>query len=464
MEPHEIKMENETICAISTPPGVGGIAVIRVSGPEAIGIVDKIFNGSKPLSGLKTHTAHFGTITSPDGQPLDEVVTTIFKSPHSFTGEDTVEISTHGSLYIQQELLNILIHNGCRLAHAGEFTRRAFTNGRLDLARAEAVADIIAARSKAAHRLAASQMKGDFSRRLKTLRDSLTNLAALLELELDFSEEDVTFASREHLMQIATDVNKEINRLHDSFAAGNAIRNGIPVAIVGATNAGKSSLLNTLIGDDRAIVSNIHGTTRDTVEETITIGDYQFRFIDTAGIRDSDDTIEKIGIERSLRAMEQADIILHVNDISCGIDRQIAERINNTTRLRQDATPQVITILNKIDIADSTDTKDQDIIKISTVTGAGIKTLRERLLEIAHGMISGLSNGDIIVTNTRHVQALSRSSESSRRLIDGLNTDLPGDLIAQDLRETINHLATITGDIPSSEILNTIFSRFCIGK
>lgn len=290
----------DTICAISTPPGVGGIAVIRISGPQAIAVADRVWHG-KSLSETAGHTARFGRITDPSrgGEMLDEAVATVFRAPASFTGEDVVELSVHGSRYVQRRLLEMLTGNGARLAEAGEFTRRAFANGKMDLAQAEAVADVIASNSRASHRLAASQMKGCFSRRLEELRDKLLDLASLLELELDFSEEEVEFASRERLREIATEIHSEVSRLEKSFSAGSAIKDGIPVAIVGPTNAGKSSLLNLLLGEDRAIVSDIHGTTRDTIEDTLEIGDYLFRFIDTAGLRDTSDPIEALEIGRA---------------------------------------------------------------------------------------------------------------------------------------------------------------------
>lgn len=314
----------DTICAISTPPGVGGIAVIRVSGPQAIAVADRVWHG-KSLSGTAGHTARFGRITDPSrgGEMLDEAVATVFRAPASFTGEDVVELSVHGSRYVQRRLLEMLTGNGARLAEAGEFTRRAFANGKMDLAQAEAVADVIASNSRASHRLAASQMKGCFSRRLEELRDKLLDLASLLELELDFSEEEVEFASRERLREIATEIHTEVSRLEKSFSAGSAIKDGIPVAIVGPTNAGKSSLLNLLLGEDRAIVSDIHGTTRDTIEDTLEIGDYLFRFIDTAGLRDTSDPIEALGIERSRQALSRAAIIISVVDASCPLPSPI---------------------------------------------------------------------------------------------------------------------------------------------
>lgn len=346
----------DTICAISTPPGVGGIAVIRISGPQAIAVADRVWHG-KSLSDTAGHTARFGRITDPSrgGEMLDEAVATVFRAPASFTGEDVVELSVHGSRYVQRRLLEMLTGNGARLAEAGEFTRRAFANGKMDLAQAEAVADVIASNSRASHRLAASQMKGCFSRRLEELRDKLLDLASLLELELDFSEEEVEFASRERLREIATEIHTEVSRLEKSFSAGSAIKDGIPVAIVGPTNAGKSSLLNLLLGEDRAIVSDIHGTTRDTIEDTLEIGDYLFRFIDTAGLRDTSDPIEALGIERSRQALSRAAIIISVVDASCPLPSPILPEISDDNQEKHasgEMQPFVPTILllNKSDL------------------------------------------------------------------------------------------------------------------
>ncbi|MDE5786516.1 MAG: tRNA uridine-5-carboxymethylaminomethyl(34) synthesis GTPase MnmE, partial [Duncaniella sp.] len=325
--------DNSTICAISTPPGIGGIAVARISGPRAIEITDTIWQGL-PLTDAASHTAHLGTIVDAEGAILDQGVATVYRAPRSFTGENTVELSVHGSTYIQRRLIETLISAGCTLAQPGEFTRRAFAAGKMDLAEAEAIADVIASNSRAAHRIAVTQMKGAYSRRLNDLRSQLLELAALLELELDFSEEDVEFASRENLRNIASDIHAEVTRLHSSFAAGQAIKDGIPVAIVGATNAGKSSLLNTLIGDDRAIVSDIHGTTRDTIEETLETGDYLFRFIDTAGLRETDDTIEQIGIQRSRQAIDRAMITILVIDPAAPIDSTIVDSTISTDPTR----------------------------------------------------------------------------------------------------------------------------------
>jgi tRNA modification GTPase len=386
-----------------------------------------------------------------------------------------VEFAVHGSRYNQRQLLNVLTSVGARIAEPGEFTRRAFMNGKLDLAEAEAIADVIAADSRAAHRIAANQMRGQFSQRLASLRAQLVDLASLLELELDFSEEDVEFADRRRLIALAQQVNDEISRLHRSFAAGSAIKDGIPVAIVGATNAGKSSLLNALVGDDRAIVSDIHGTTRDTIEETISIGDYTFRFIDTAGLRRTDDIIEQQGIIRSQQAIAKARIVISVVDSTEALDTSILEQAAQP--LRESDTPGYLIIaLNKSDLkaCNSTIAQAEEFAKslpphhaitakISTITGQGLNDLQQALTTAAETDNQSADEG-ILVTNARHAQALSDALTSTRNTIDALHQNLPGDLIAQHLRATIAHLASITGDIPSSEILNTIFSRFCIGK
>lgn len=470
----QLLINNDTICAISTPHGVGGIAVIRLSGPRAITIADSIWRG-KALADTPGHRCRLGDITDADGNILDNCVATVFRGPHSFTGEDTIEFAVHGSRYIQRALLDTLISRGARLAEAGEYTRRAFTAGHLDLAQAEAVADVIASNSRAAHRLAIKQMRGSFSQRLDSLRDRLIELASLLELELDFSEEEVEFASRKSLRRLATEIHDEVSRLADSFASGRAIKDGIPVAIVGATNAGKSSLLNVLIGDNRAIVSDIHGTTRDTIEETIELGDYHFRFIDTAGLRHTDDAIEQIGIERSRQAIDRAVIVILVIDPAAPLDPDILAAASAPLA----AAPRpgdLISLINKSDsatprqLAATTDTlRDYSqspnfhILSVSALTGEGIDSLRQTLVDIARRE-EGSADEGLLVTNLRHAQSLRAAAESTARVIAGLDTDLSGDLIAQDLRQTIHHLSSITGAITTTDILTTIFSRFCIGK
>lgn len=475
---------NDTICAISTPPGVGGIAVIRISGPQALETADRIWRGA-PLAQAEARTLHTGHIVDPanNGEMLDQAVAAIFHDPASFTGEDTVELSVHGSRYVQRRLLEVLCDNGCRMAHPGEFTRRAFANGKIDLAQAEAIADVIASESRAAHRLAASQMKGQFSARLNQLRDKLLEIASLLELELDFSEEEVEFASRSRLTALAEDLHDELTRLADSFAAGNAIKEGIPVAIIGPTNAGKSSLLNLILGQQRAIVSDIHGTTRDTIEDTLAIGDYTFRFIDTAGLRHTDDPIENLGIERTRQAAANAAITLLVVDATRPLPSP-ADLGLPSTDLPADGNPglpasanttlggnSVILLLNKTDLPGAIITlpvplpyRATDLIPISARTGVGHDALLERLTDHARRLSGDTGQDTILVTNLRHAQALQAAAETTAALLAGLSANIPGDLLAQDLRATIHHLSTITGTLTTPDILTTIFSRFCIGK
>lgn len=482
-------MTNETICAVSTPPGVGGIAVIRVSGPDAISAVDSLWKG-RPLIDVASHTAHLGTILDSQREPLDQCVATIYRAPASYTGEDTVEISVHGSIYIQQELVNTLCLNGCRLAEPGEFTRRAFTAGHLDLTQAEAVADMISSSSRAAHRLAMNQMRGGVSQRLRELRDKLLELSALLELELDFSEEDVEFASRRRLTEISTDVANEIDRLLKSFASGSAIKDGIPVAIVGPTNAGKSSLLNALIGEERAIVSDIHGTTRDTIEETINIDDYRYRFIDTAGLRSTTDSIEQIGIRRSHDAIARARVVIALNPVNAPLDMDTMQAAQSV--LQSDTPGYLIIVLSKSDIAPLPETEQAArqfidtqkapegharLITLSTKQKEPAQALTPQSKEIKEDGTTKLltvlkeigrqemaTPDTVMITNLRHRQALLKARETAQAVVEALKQNLPGDLIAQDLRATIHHLSTIIGEIPAPEILQTIFHRFCIGK
>ena len=449
---------DDTICAISTAPGTGGIAVARVSGHNAITIVSKIWKG-KNLNDVASHSAHLGIVYDSNGEILDEAVATVFRNPNSFTGEDVVELSIHGSRWIQSQLIQSLITAGCRMALPGEFTRRAFAAGRLDLAQAEAVADVISSSSKAAHRMAMSQMRGAFSKKIDAMRDELVQLASLLELELDFSEEDVEFASRNRLLEIADTLSAQLKRGAASFRAGQAIKDGIPVAIVGNTNAGKSSLLNALVEDDRAIVSDIHGTTRDVVEDTIEIGEYLIRFQDTAGLRQTEDPIEQLGIERSHSVASAANIVIYV------VDSSIASNPEETAR----ELPHIdIIVANKTDLPQQFDSATWQkvyptatILPCSARNGKGIDTLRQTICDLLR---ADTSEDDIIVANARHAQSLAEAAANLEALSAALRNGIPTDLAAQDLRAAIHHLSTITGTITTPEILQNIFKNFCIGK
>ncbi len=465
--------DEDTICAVSTPPGVGGIAVIRVSGKKAIPVTDTIFRPKGKggdLSQRSSHTLAYGEIYDGAGEVLDEVVVSLFRAPHSYTGEDTVEISCHGSVYIARRIIERLIDSGCRGAAPGEFTRRAFVNGRLDLSQAEAVADLIASTSAASHRVAMNQMRGGFSRELADLRARLLKFVSLIELELDFSEEDVEFADRTQLIALADHIEQVINRLADSFSRGNAIKNGIPTIIIGETNAGKSTLLNRLLREERALVSDIHGTTRDTVEDVIDLQGVTFRFIDTAGIRETQDTVENMGIERTFSKLEQADIVLWMIDGTQpdGQLRELADRIVPRCEGKH-----LFAVINKIDLLASEQIENKrnlletfsipqkHILRLSAKNDTDIAGVEMALSSLAH---TGVAQNDTIVTNIRHYEALVRAQESIRRARRGLAENYPGDLLSQDIRETMHHLGEITGEITTDEILSNIFKNFCIGK
>ena len=464
------RLFEDTICAISTAPGCGGIAVVRVSGRDAMAIVARCWKGAD-IDKMTSHTAHLGHIIDTDGTILDEVVLIPFRAPRSFTGEDVIEISCHGSTWIQQELLNVLISCGCRIATAGEFTRRAFANGRMDLSQAEAVADVIASSSRAAHRIAMSQMRGAFSRKIGELRDSLLEFVSLMELELDFSEEEVEFADRSHLLKLATNIRNVIMHLADSFAMGNAIKNGVPVAIVGETNAGKSTLLNLLLGDDRAIVSDIHGTTRDVIEDTITIDGVLYRFIDTAGIRDTTDHIESLGIERTFRKLDDAAIVLWIIDGTAPVSDMAAISGKIIPRCTGKS---LIAVINKDDSLDeskrTTITHELQklmlgnghIINISARQHTNIGNLLNLLRQAAS--LPENDTNEVVVTNARHYEALYNAGQAITRAIDGLQQGISGDFISQDIRECMHYLGEITGEITTTDILTQIFSHFCIGK
>ena len=472
---------DDTICAIATAQG-GAIGTIRVSGKEAITITDKIFTpASGPtLSGRKPYTLTFGHINGENGEIVDEVLVSLFRGPHSYTGEDSTEISCHGSSYILQQVMQLLIKNGCRAAGPGEFTQRAFLNGKMDLSQAEAVADLIASTSTASHRMAMNQMRGGFSRELSLLREKLLHLTSLMELELDFSDhEELEFADRSELSQIASQVEGVINGLVQSFSVGNAIKNGIPVAIIGETNAGKSTLLNALLNEERAIVSDIHGTTRDVIEDTMNIKGILFRFIDTAGIRETSDTIESIGIERSFQKLDQASIVLWV------IDSTEAETQINA--LKDKVIPRcegkkLILVMNKCDMVNNAEQSDclkepsgatilnpadsgmnYEMISIAAKQREGITELQELLVKAA--ALPEVTQNDVVVSNVRHYEALSHALEAIHRVQEGMSIGLSGDLVSQDLRECLFHLAEIVGgEITNDEVLGNIFKNFCIGK
>ena len=463
----------DTICALATPHGMGAIALVRVSGPQAISIIATMFQHNGKLleiSKIVSHKAYHGHLIN-NGELLDEVLVTFFKAPHSFTGEDSAEISMHGSVYVQEKLLQVLIANGCRMAEAGEFTRRAFVNGKFDLAQAEAIADLISSESEAAHRVAINQLKGGFSKELQELRSKLLEMTALMELELDFSEEDVEFADRNQLKALLEETLSHVNRLKDSFRLGNAIKNGVPVAIVGQTNTGKSTLLNALLGEDRAIVSDIAGTTRDTIEETLNISGTLFRFVDTAGLRDTHETIEKIGIERSYQKIAEATVVIGMLDATKGSGNlifaahEILERIDLEHQ-------KLILCINKVDtlsdegetllgqLRTDLDNEDISVICLSAKQHFGLNDLYNVL---KHGR--PLAAPDVtLVTNVRHYEALSHACEALDQVKEGLQMNVPTDLISHDLREAIHYLGSITGEITTDEVLGSIFSRFCIGK
>ena len=463
-------IDQKTICAISTPPGIGGIAVIRISGKDAIPIADKVYRSplsGKKLAGQKANTLHFGVIQS-GGTLVDEVVIGIFKAPHSFTGEDIIEISCHGSVFIQQQILQLLILEGARMAQPGEFTQRAFLNGKMDLSQAEAVADLIASGNAAAHKMALTQMRGGFSREINQLRSELLRFAALVELELDFAEEDVEFADRSSLIELSTRIANLLRKLTESFRLGNVIKNGIPVAIIGETNVGKSTLLNALLNEDKAIVSDIHGTTRDVIEDVVNIGGTLFRFSDTAGIRDTADIIETMGIERSYLQLGKAEIVLLVTDLS----RPPELIINRIKRIREKITDQrLIIIANKVDLAPA-EVKlqlsgfqllpNESLVFIAAKSRSNL----EELIQIMKSslVLSNFGPEDIVVSNVRHYEALTLALNAIDLVIEGLHSGISGDFLAQDIRECLHYLGEITGEITTDETLGYIFKNFCIGK
>ena len=492
---------DDTICAPATVPGTGAISVIRVSGPDALRIADKVIDcrhGS--ISESKGYTIRFGNISDADGRLIDEVLASVFRAPKSYTGEDSVEISCHASSYIVSEIMSLLYEAGARAAEPGEFTQRAYLNGKMDLAQAEAVADVIASQNEAAHRIAFKQMKGRFSSELRDMRSELLELVSLMELELDFSEEEVEFADRSRLDSLLVNITSHVSRLIDSFRLGNAIKNGVPVAIAGATNTGKSTLLNALLGEDRAIVSDIHGTTRDTIEETLNIDGVLFRFIDTAGLRETSEVVEKIGIERTFKKISEASIVLGMVDLTRDIETTL-DTISDILLKVDSSSQDLVILLNKTDICEvnknvstinnivsfienkgfktylrkveeksgteshidrNTVKNVINILPISAKTGSGIVILRELLASTQRDLLG--DSDTTLVTNQRHVQALTDARTSLLRVRDGLASGLPTDLAAQDIREAIYHIGSIVGEISTDEVLGNIFRNFCIGK
>ena len=480
----------DTICAPATVPGTGAISVIRLSGPEALTIADKAIRCRRGnISDAKGYTIRFGEVLDDTGALIDEVLTSVFRAPHSYTGENSVEISCHASSYIVSRIMELLYAAGARAAEPGEFTQRAYLNGKMDLAQAEAVADVIASQNAAAHRIAFKQMKGGFSSELRDMRGELLELVSLMELELDFSEEEVEFADRSRLDTLLEQITAHVSRLIDSFRLGNAIKNGVPVAIAGATNTGKSTLLNALLGEDRAIVSDVHGTTRDTIEETLNIDGVLFRFIDTAGLRQTSEIVEKIGIERTFKKISEASIVLGMIDLTRDFDstdetiREILDKVDFQTQ-------KLVLLLNKTDICEvnknvitinnivsrienkglkaalsnyiQNDAQSVPLLPISAKNRTGIEELRSILASSQRDLLA--DSDTTLVTNQRHLQALTDTRTSLLRLRQGLSSGLPTDLAAQDIREAIYHLGSIVGEISTDEVLGNIFKNFCIGK
>ena len=466
-------MYNDSIVALVTPSGAGAISIIRISGQNAIEIGASVFKSikNKDLTQQKTHTLHLGHIID-EGKTLDEVLISIFKGPNSYTGENTIEISCHGSTYIQQQIIQLLLRKGCRMANAGEFTLRAFLNGKLDLSQAEAVADLISSDNEASHQIAMQQMRGGFSNEIAKLREELLNFASLIELELDFAEEDVEFADRTQFHELLNRIEFVLKRLIDSFAVGNVIKNGIPVAIVGEPNVGKSTLLNALLNEERAIVSDIAGTTRDTIEDELVIGGVGFRFIDTAGIRETKDVVESIGIQKTFEKIEQAQVVLYMSPLAPkgGIDLKVLkieiEKIKNKYPLKT-----IIVIINKVDLlsTEEIETIHQELetlnLKLETISAkqkTGIDELKNTLLSFVN--TGALRNNETIVTNTRHYDSLLKALDEIQKVKFGLESNLSSDLMALDIKEALYHFGLITGQVTNDELLGNIFANFCIGK
>ena len=466
-------ISQETIVALASPSGAGAIAVIRISGKDAIGIAEQVFQSvsGKSISKQKTHTIHLGHIVD-EGKVYDQVLLSIFKNPHSYTGEDVIEISCHGSTFIQQQIIQLLLRKGCKMAQAGEFTLRAFLNGKLDLSQAEAVADLIASDNEASHQIAMQQMRGGFSNEIAKLRAELWNFASLIELELDFAEEDVEFADRTQFKELLNRIEFVLKRLIDSFAVGNVIKNGIPVAIVGEPNVGKSTLLNALLNEERAIVSDIAGTTRDTIEDELVINGIGFRFIDTAGIRDTKDVVESIGIKKTFEKIEQAQVVMYlVDSVQCSVLSLESLNVEMGKIKNQFPLKPVIVVLNKVDqlsqkeltnILDQLTTYNIQPITISAKNKEGIEDLKNQLLSFVN--TGALRNNETIVTNTRHYDSLLKALEEIQKVTFGLNSGLSSDLMAIDIKQALYYFGEITGEVTNDELLGNIFANFCIGK
>lgn len=448
-------LDNNTICAISTPPGVGGVAIIRVSGKNSISICDQLFN--KSIIDLKGYSVLYCSI-SDNNQLIDDVVVTIYRAPQSFTGENVVEISCHGSSYIQQKIIESLLSKGCSMARPGEFSQRAFLNGKMDLSQTEAIADLIHSKSNAAHQTALKQMKGGFSNELKALREKLIHFASLVELELDFSEEDVEFADRKELYSLINELSEHVGNLIESFKLGNAIKNGVQTVIIGRPNAGKSTLLNGLLNEQRAIVSSTPGTTRDTIEEVLNINGIDFRFIDTAGIRETLDNIEKMGVERAIEKIESSSLIIYVYDAS----KEKAEQVQKDLKTFNTSDLPILTIANKADLLPSDTTVDAKHLKLSAINSKDCQKVKDEIYRLSG--LNDLNLESTIVSNARHVEALQKAHADLLKVKEGMDSKVTGDFLAMDIRQVLHHLGSITGEISSDDLLGNIFANFCIGK